>query len=1315
MDDSRNILIAVLALRSGLIDAEQFAAVCDEYAANHDLSLADMLVERGWVSRSGRDDLLRRLEEKLSAHNGDARSGLGTEVDDDIRAVLTAIADTHIHTTVAGLPPRPRDQGQPSPRGARLNEEPPGKEVTGTIAWSQAGSPEKAAHGRSPSVFGATITAGPSGSFEEGHVPLSSLAFTTGPEERYTLTKLHAKGGIGQVWLARDAALGREVALKELRPERSENLNLWERFLVEARITGQLEHPGIVPIYELARRGDDNHPFYTMRFVQGRTLDEATSDYHAKRKEDSAGPLDLLGLLNAFVGVCNTVAYAHSRGIIHRDLKGKNIVLGNFGEVIVLDWGLAKHVDSPSVEGEDGAVPASAPTAEGAHLQATVAGQVVGTPAYMPPEQAEGRLNAIGRKSDVYSLGAILYEILAGTSPFTGSNTTEVLRKVIKEAPVPPRAHNPEAPRSLEAVCLKAMAKSPDERYESAAALADEVQRFLADEPVSAYPDPLSKQAARWARRNKTAVAAASVLVATSVLALSVGAVLVSRERDQARRQREQARRAVDEMYTEVAEKWLEDRLDPLQKQFLERALAYYEGFAHDTTAEPIVRQERGRAYLRVGDILKKLGRHDEAEKAYRRATEVLGRLARDVPSGTEHRFHGAHAQHQLGVSLAARGSHEEAEALLKRALSTQEAISGPPAAPTRYRQDLAMTNKSLGDLNRIRGKRSDAEAFYRRAVEIGEALVTANPSEPSVRNDLSAAYDKLGLINRELGKNQDAEKAYRRSLELQNALAADYPTLPRHREVLANGLNGLGVFLQTTGRDDEAETTLRRAVEVAERLATDFPLRPEHRRNAAKIHLDLGSLLAEKKSGLAEAEQNHRRAIALYESLTTEVADVAQYRYDLARTYNDLGMLLRSTKDKTESEQLFKKAVSLYEALIADGSDVPGYRRGLSLTLNNLGLLNAETGRNPEAEAAYRRSIDLREALEREYPEAPDHRTRLAQTLKNLGNLLRRSERPDDAWAAYRRAAEITETLVKQFPEVPDHRLSLATILNSLAGLKPPDAEAIYRRVIELADGLVQQYSTVPRYRVLLAIGRQNLAELLAARGSLVEAEAAFRQAAAGLEQLVNEHPTVIDYQIYLAEVLKNLGTLRQERGDVAEARTLLERAATLAHAASNANPRSPALRRNMRTIDTAYAGALLATLDHTGASRVADDMVKVAPDRPLACVDAARVFAGCVPLAERDAKLAEGDQRAQAQKYAARAVGLLREAIGAGYRDVNKLNTDEAFGPLRSRDDFKALPLPASDEKPKPSTASRPGQADRVTPRTTPAPTVQVPVQPQ
>jgi WD40 repeat protein/serine/threonine protein kinase len=369
------------------------------------------------------------------------------------------------------------------------------------------------------------------------------------PEARYELRGLHAEGGIGEVWLAYDTELGREVALKVLRPERAGDPALEARFLHEARITGRLQHPGIVPVYELApgdaAGADDQPPFYTMRLVQGRTLTEAVCDYHARRAAGAAGPLDLVTLLNAFVSVCQTVAYAHARGVIHRDLKPDNVALGDFGEVVVLDWGFAKIQDEgggvkdESEESSDSSflVPPSS-----VH---SVAGQILGTPAYMAPEQAAGHGRQIDERTDVYGLGAILCEILTGRPPYPGDDAAEVLRQVRSGPPrlsISSGALYGGVPPPLEAVGLKALARDPAERYPTAAALAREVQHWLADEPVEAYPEPALARLRRWVRRHPALAAGTAALLLTGLFAAGLAQVLLRQE--QARSAEERARSA---------------------------------------------------------------------------------------------------------------------------------------------------------------------------------------------------------------------------------------------------------------------------------------------------------------------------------------------------------------------------------------------------------------------------------------------------------------------------------------------------------------------------------------------------------------------------------------------------------------------------------------------------------------------------------------------------------------------------------------------------------------------------------------------------
>jgi lipoprotein NlpI len=334
----------------------------------------------------------------------------------------------------------------------------------------------------------------------------------------YAPKKFHAKGGMGEIFVAEDTVIGRSVALKRmLRGARPEQV---ERFLVEARITGQLEHPGVVPVHELGV-DDKGQPYYVMKFVHGQTLKGIIAAYHASSPTgDVPREVQQLRLLQVFVDLCQTVGYAHSRGVLHRDLKPENVMLGSYGETLVLDWGLAKIVGQP-----EGAA-ASAPDSPFGHLSYsgistdTMAGSIMGSPAYMSPEAAEGMNKAMDPLSDIYLLGATLYEILTGQAPRGGVGALELIKKARTEPPTPPRKIKPDIPRPLEAICLKAIAHRKEDRYPTALALAEDMQRYLAGEPVTAYPEGPLERAWRCAKKHRRAIGrSAAVLLVIGVAA----------------------------------------------------------------------------------------------------------------------------------------------------------------------------------------------------------------------------------------------------------------------------------------------------------------------------------------------------------------------------------------------------------------------------------------------------------------------------------------------------------------------------------------------------------------------------------------------------------------------------------------------------------------------------------------------------------------------------------------------------------------------------------------------------------------------------
>ncbi len=328
----------------------------------------------------------------------------------------------------------------------------------------------------------------------DGRPPVegSIVSVDTGPSGvalRFHYGRIHRKGGLGQIRLGKDLEIGRRVAIKEIRPEHSDRATARDRFLREARITGRLEHPSIVPVYALGTWPWDGTPYYVMRFVAGRSLREAIADYFAaKGSRPVADTLGRRRLLTGFVSVCKAVAFAHSRGVVHRDLKPDNIMIGDFGEVILLDWGLAKYIDRAAAEAQDEADwDHDVPTPAESPIHLTTGRQLLGTPAYMAPEQAEGRNEAVGRATDVYGLGAVLFDIISGRAPHQGDSTQAVLHR-IKTEPTPKlRDVDPTAPAGLEEICAHAMARLPEHRFSSALALAEAVEGWLADEPLVAY------------------------------------------------------------------------------------------------------------------------------------------------------------------------------------------------------------------------------------------------------------------------------------------------------------------------------------------------------------------------------------------------------------------------------------------------------------------------------------------------------------------------------------------------------------------------------------------------------------------------------------------------------------------------------------------------------------------------------------------------------------------------------------------------------------------------------------------------------------
>lgn len=343
----------------------------------------------------------------------------------------------------------------------------------------------------------------------------------------YRIVRLLGQGGMGQVYLADDQHLQRRVALKVIKTQFASEEEA-KRFQVEAEAAAKLQHPHIVPLYEAGEEG--GRQYLTMAYIEGQTLGERVR----------VGPLPPREAATLLRQVAEAVHYAHTQNVIHRDLKPSNILVDHHGQARVMDFGLAKRNDSDS--------------------DLTQSGQVMGTPNFMPPEQAEGKNDLVGPLADVYALGATLYCLLTGRPPFQAASVVETLRHVVEREPVPPRSMNPAVPRDLETICLKCLEKRPDKRYSSAAAVADDLQRFLEWRSILAHPVGPTEKVLRWYRRSP--LLALSLTSAVLVFLVAFGVVSWSYVRaDEARRDEEKQRIAADrakgeESKQRQAERW---------------------------------------------------------------------------------------------------------------------------------------------------------------------------------------------------------------------------------------------------------------------------------------------------------------------------------------------------------------------------------------------------------------------------------------------------------------------------------------------------------------------------------------------------------------------------------------------------------------------------------------------------------------------------------------------------------------------------------------------------------------------------------------
>lgn len=843
----------------------------------------------------------------------------------------------------------------------------------------------------------------------------SELAILQSPAAgRYRPVRFHARGGVGELFLATDEELERDVALKRMQDAPAGDPLGRERFFREARITGRLQHPGIVPVYGLGHdaRG---RPCYAMRFIDGESLAEAIRRHHAHvAAPDGAPPLGLHQLLQRFVAACNAVAYAHSRGVIHRDIKPQNIMLGRYGETVVVDWGLARseddqprdprasahniHVAARLRSGSgapetwiDGKEPSGESESKDSFDPETLLGSAIaGTPAFMSPEQAGGNWDRVGSASDVYSLGATLFVLLTNQLPYPGENAIDVLAEVLNGRPPSPRSVNPDVPPALDAICAKAMAFAPEQRYASALELAADVERWLADEAVSVHQDNWQGRWRRWGRRHPAIVGATSAAAIILFGCMTAATIWLSdarkreqklreaaerheiaahQERDQASRQRDQAassfrlaRNAVNQILSDPGLFALRDlpQVEPVRLKLLEKALRFHQTFLQQAGDDPAVREESAEAHFEVADVYRQLGRFEEAVQEYEIARDCFLELSRAFPDVVRHR-----------VSLA------------------------------KLFNNLSLARSDLG-------QNTEAEQAIRQSLAYGESLLLAQPGNRDIRTGLAKNYHNLGNIERFTKRFADAEKSFVRSLALGDELVRESPSDPYSRLDQGKHHHVMAALMLETNRPVEAEPHLQTAIELTETLVRDFPNSPEFRRSLVGIYVMQARLFSTRRE-LAPSEEMLRKALGVTEKLADDypyVPDYLQFRVEICGL---LAKQLHEQKRKEELSTILRRESEAREACIAaqPTNVVAAVAHGAAICNNGVTLAEFDDLEN--AAEQYTLAIRILETARVKLPHDPRVRKFLRNCYGNRALMQKAMAEPQNALEDWRQAIEFT------------------------------------------------------------------------------------------------------------------------------------------------------------------------------------------------------------------------------------------------------------------------------------------------------------------
>ena len=977
--NDQNLLFGILALQMDFISREQLVAGMNAWVLAKDKPLGQIFDEQKALSADRRTLLDALVAEHLKQHGDDPQQSLAAISSiDDIKDDLQRINDPDLTVSVMQIP----TAVAPDPHLTMM-----------------------------PSVGASTSTG-----------------------TRFRIVRSYARGGLGEVFVAQDQELHREVAVKQIQLRHADEVESRVRFVQEAEITGGLEHPGIVPVYGLGTYSD-GRPYYAMRFIRGDSLKDAIEDYHSgagKKRSAVDRNLELRGLLRRFIDVCEAIEYAHSRGVLHRDLKPGNIMLGKYGETLVVDWGLAKSLDRPDLATAMGESKLRPSTASGS--AATLMGSAVGTPQFMSPEQAGGRLDLLGPTSDVYSLGATLYCLLTGKTAFQDSDLGLVLRKVERGEFPQPRNVTKDIPPALEAICLKAMALYQADRYPTPRGLADDIEHWLADEPVTAYREPAGERLARWTRRNQAwAQSIAAAVFAIAVVAV-VAAVLIARSwreeaaaRQEAERGFREARGAVNDYFTQVSENKLLDvpGLQPLRKELLESALRYYQQFLTEHADDPSLHADVALTWYRVGRIESEIDRNADAFAALDKARAIQDEIHKQSPSAEE-------------------------------------------------TAELADTDNALGDLAQRTAKLDDAQRWFQQAADLRKSLVDANPRDAKVERKLANSHENLAVIDVKLGKLETAKQEFAAADGERQRLVAEHPDSTQYRRDLAQGRYNLATMFRDANELSAARDWIQQATADYEDLAKREPRNIEIHREWALAVRVAGDIEA-MSGNLPAASANYENARQIAEPLARSNPLLLPLQDDVANIYMKIGNLnLRESKSAEALKQL-QRAHGILEQLAFDDPSVSRYRVDLASCLRTIGEIQRTTSRLAEAESTWNAARFVQEQLVTESPENGNYELTLGKLMDDLAVVRWMLGKKKDAVATSEQATAHLRRAFDKAPTATGVRAALSKGYMNLVGFKrqsgkPDEAAAVAQEQRKLWPGNADELFKVARELALAA-----------------------------------------------------------------------------------------------------------------------------------------------------------------------------------------------------------------------------------------------------